>query len=520
VGEKLVAAVTRAEEDAEEARRDKDRAAATDAARRAARLERAVDARDLQAWLRPLESLKGGEDEEGQDQSQAVTDEEAERRRLPLSHLLPRRFLRAPAPVPCRERCGAEFCSSSCEAKAWSRWHCLLCPGNTRRRQQQPNKGNKGKAAAAATAPTAVVEAGVRVDRAAVARFLEHADGNNDIFRVAAQVVALLLVEADRLLLEAAAGGEETTPKAALARAALPFACAHRKPWWECVARPEDVEPGDEEAEFRAQLRSLAADSLALLSDALKPERKELAEALLGCSSSSSLSSSAAALDAYGSFVGMFELNNLALNVPPPLDAYVALLNGDELPSAKDEGGESDCEEEAGASSSSAAAAAAADPPAPTEAERDAAAALVAPLLDAMGDDLAGAGTQGTAFYALQSCCNHACAPAARAEGRARGDIALVALRDLAIGEELTISYLPLDDDDDGEEEDCEEEEEGDGGADEEEQAGDEEPSAPPPPPVVPMPLAERRAALRDYGFECACERCEAEELAEAVGNC
>jgi hypothetical protein len=133
-----------------------------------------------------------------------------------------------------------------------------------------------------------------------------------------------------------------------------------------------------------------------------------------------------------------------------------------------------------------------------------------------MGDDLAGAGTQGTAFYALQSCCNHACAPAARAEGRARGDVALVALRDLAIGEELTISYLPLDDDD-GEEE---EEDAEDGEEEEEEEAGEPSSAPPPPPPVVPMPLAERRAALRDYGFECACERCEAEELAEVVGNC
>ena len=30
-------------------------------------------------------------------------------------------------------------------------------------------------------------------------------------------------------------------------------------------------------------------------------------------------------------------------------------------------------------------------------------------------------------------------------------------------------------------------------------------------------PLAERREALADYGFVCACDKCSAEELAEEL---
>jgi len=614
VGEKLVAAVTRAAEDAGDARRAGDRASAADAARRSAALERSVDPRDLRAWLRPLPSLRasgranagasggegattanresdrgdengggGGGDENGGggesgggggDEDDPVSDGEAEGRRLPLSHLVPPRFLRAPAPVACRGRCGAEFCSRACEAGAWDRWHRLLCPGTWPRgdgggaagrgKARAGRRGGSGGAAAAK--PPAIVEAGVRVDRAAVARFLAHADEHNDIFRVAGQVVALLLVETDGLLLppppppqeKGPAGGERPpapapppppNPLAALSRAALPFAVAHRRPWWECVARPDDVSPGAEEAEFRAQLRSLAADSLALLAAALKPERPELAAALLSAGADDGEAggdgggAGGQGLAAYGSLVGMFELNNLALNVPPPLDAYVALLNGDDLPNDEEEEEEGNEREgasggqAAAAASSAAAAAAGPSPPLAAQAaagraqrasaaDRDAAAALVAPLLHAMGPQLAGEGTQGTAFYALQSCCNHACAPAARAEGRAAGDVALVAVRDLSPGEELAISYLPLDDEE-GEEGEEEEEDEAEGGGRRQGEgdeadggSGDEgEAPPPPPPPRVPQPLAERRAALRDYGFECACERCEAEELAEAVGG-
>ena len=42
---------------------------------------------------------------------------------------------------------------------------------------------------------------------------------------------------------------------------------------------------------------------------------------------------------------------------------------------------------------------------------------------------------QGTAFYALQSCANHSCAPLATAEGEASGEASILALGDIAAGQ-------------------------------------------------------------------------------------
>jgi hypothetical protein len=134
--------------------------------------------------------------------------------------------------------------------------------------------------------------------------------------------------------------------------------------------------------------------------------------------------------------------NNLALNIPSPAERYFGLpLDAEALP----------------------------DP-----AERAALARQQKPLRDALGDELE-ASIEGTAFYALQSCCNHACNPSAAAEGEPSGAAQIIALRDIPKGGEVTLSYVELD------------------GCD---------------------GFKERRAALRGYGFECACELCQADELA------
>jgi hypothetical protein len=219
---------------------------------------------------------------------------------------------------------------------------------------------------------------GVAVNRAKLGAFFEHADETNDIFRVAAQVIASTIVTADKLLQQAAADAAEgaeagaayanaisaasvgeriaarvVTPAdaaaaangqgaessaaaerdeqqeaaAAFARAAgaahsssdaqqvliaatspaqqqqlylqalqaafLPFAVGHKAPWWDVVAEQQeeaeqqrdsadgsdnssDSDSDSEEvdaAELRAQLKELAADSLALLRGGLQDSR-------------------------------------------------------------------------------------------------------------------------------------------------------------------------------------------------------------------------------------------------------
>lgn len=136
---------------------------------------------------------------------------------------------------------------------------------------------------------------------------------------------------------------------------------------------------------------------------------------------------------------------------------------------------------------------------------RSAAKAVTDPLLEALGDAYA-TPVDGTAFYALQSCANHSCAPSAHTlkvrrcrsgillkqlpcdmehrddrwwsdvQGREDVDGAAVvtAKRAIRAGEEITISYV-------------------------------DEVAA----------LAEREEALRDYGFTCQCSRCLSERSVE-----
>ena len=95
------------------------------------------------------------------------------------------------------------------------------------------------------------------------------------------------------------------------------------------------------------------------------------------------------------------------------------------------------------------------------------------PLLDSLGDSYAAA-CEGSCFYALQSCCNHSCAPNAHAFKRrgvdTDGSAVILAKEDIAAGGEVCLSYI------------------------------DEA-----------APYSERQTALRDYGFTCQCRRCAAE---------
>ncbi len=105
------------------------------------------------------------------------------------------------------------------------------------------------------------------------------------------------------------AGRERQQAQEALRAAWLPFALGWKKPWWEAVACPEDV---DDEEEFRGELRQLASESLSLLAQAVQaPAFPELFD-----------------LQVYGSVIGMFELNNLSLEVPSPVEDYFLLVDG------------------------------------------------------------------------------------------------------------------------------------------------------------------------------------------------
>lgn len=73
---------------------------------------------------------------------------------------------------------------------------------------------------------------------------------------------------------------------------------------------------------------------------------------------------------------------------------------------------------------------------------------------------------------------NHSCAPNAAADCLASGQVVISALKDIPAGAEVMLSYI------EGEEE---------------------------------ADLRERQLRLRDYGFDCCCERCQADQLAAGL---
>ncbi|KAG2444943.1 hypothetical protein HXX76_001679 [Chlamydomonas incerta] len=351
--------------------------------------------------------------------------------KLPLSE-----DFQLPPPVPCRRRCGEVFCGQACEAAAWEQFHCLLCtaPAPAEAAQAAGGAGPSTSAASAAAAATGQegeerredgggeeegqeeVVHGVRVDRRALAAFVEHAKDTNEIFILAAQVLASTLIRAARALESgeaeaavaagsSAAAGPSTSsssqqpqqqPSAAACRAALqagwrPYVYGWKRVWWEAVAVPEDV---DSEEEFREQLRALAADSLELLTAALHDSR--FGPDLL-------------TLEVFGSVVGLFELNNLGLSVGSPVEDFFLAVD----------------EEEEGP-------------------DKAAMCKLTGPLLDALDAEYA-TPCEATAFLALQSCINHSCDPNCTAACDSGDRTATVlAQRDIAAGDEVTLAYIDV----------------------------------------------------------------------------
>jgi len=242
--------------------------------------------------------------------------------------------------VPCLGDCLEVFCSAECAQAAWDGYHCLLCPVGRLQGGSAADPKGKGKAAAAPSSSNAVSTGrlkigcggsrgssskgkkagglrpeleeqlrGVRLRRGRLEAFLEHADESNDMFRLAAQVLAMTLVRADRELQRrqqastssgsggadgqvpphsAAGGAAAAAPPDgrrhnALQHAWLQFAVAEKAPYWKVVG----VEDGEDEEEVRASVKELTAESLALLRAAWVetawPELLDLEVGLLLC---------------------------------------------------------------------------------------------------------------------------------------------------------------------------------------------------------------------------------------------
>jgi hypothetical protein len=341
--------------------------------------------------------------------------------KLPCSEKFP-----LPFTVTCRNRpcCSAVYCSEECRDVSWHAHHSLLCPAAAKIESGEDSSPASTSSNNSTTKDPLFEE------------FYQHAEGTNDIFILAAQAVATVLLEADRQLQQ----NENESNWNALKKAWNPFSMGHKALWWECVALPSDV-PASEEDQFRNDMKELAEDSLNLFLEALKHRNSPLIDKFPAVLN----------LNIWGSLIGMFELNNLSMLVASPVPLWAQEVD--------------DIEDEL------------------TEKDKE---ALAAYKSIEENDGLQGIMESefewvclGNAFYSLQACLNHSCVPNARAFKREQdknGNAVILTVGKISPGEEITISYI--------------------------EEAED---------------LEERTEELRDYGFQCSCEKCEAERLAREL---
>ncbi|CAL5403501.1 unnamed protein product [Camellia sinensis] len=270
-------------------------------------------------------------------------------------------------PGGCRE---SYYCSKLCAEADWDLFHSLLCTGA---RSKSLNKE-------------------------ALLKFIQHANETNDIFLLAAKVVSFTILRYKKSkTANLEKEGKCTTDSCNLSlllEAWKPISMGYKRRWWECIALPDDVDC-HEETSFRMQIKELAFMSLQLLKAAIFDKE---CEPLFS-------------LEIYGHIIGMFELNNLDLVVPSPVEDYFLYI--DDLPHS----------------------------------DKKEAEITTRPVLDALGDDYSVC-CEGTAFFPLQSCMNHSCHPNAKAFKREEdrdGQATIIALRPISKGEEVTISYIEED---------------------------------------------------------------------------
>lgn len=297
----------------------------------------------------------------------------------------------------------------------------------------------------------------------------------NEIFLLVADVVATIAVRQETL-------GAESN----IQNACAPFSSFVQNPWWE-VAISQD---GDEAtASLREVLTGLVAESCGLLRRAIPGTDKFLTD------------------EYFAKIVGMFEQNNVGIRLTSPVALYFkqlldsrgksteeacellfplvsqvvqaiedAACFDDEDDEEEQEGKEQEEEEESEVDEYEDG-----DDDETKDTDSTSSGQLRQLIEEHDSEELSGYDVvfpplDGTALYSLICKMNHSCDPSCIIEYTIHPPYGLVAqvraLRSIAAGEELTQSYVDAS-----------------------------------------LPVEERQAALKDYGFQCYCSKCAAEQL-------
>ncbi|KAE9279437.1 hypothetical protein PF008_g28367 [Phytophthora fragariae] len=182
--------------------------------------------------------------------------------------------------------CGVVYCTETCKQIAYAQHHALLCPHSEEREN-------------------------------AMGQFLNHTLVTNEIFQLAAKVVSKIL-----LLFVA-------TQDMAKARQPVDMFC--KLPWWEVVTSEDDLEDGETLEQYCDKFRSLIAQTHEHFMGGLKENLQHLEAQgeLNGLSVDAVLSSCDEILtvDFFSCVVGMFEMNNISLEIDHPFHALGEALS-------------------------------------------------------------------------------------------------------------------------------------------------------------------------------------------------
>jgi hypothetical protein len=182
--------------------------------------------------------------------------------------------------------CGVVYCSDTCKQIAYAQHHALLCP----HAEERDND---------------------------MGRFLNHTLVTNEIFQLAAKVVVKIL-----LLFVA-------TQDMAQARQPVDMFC--KLPWWDVVTSEDDLEEGETLDEYREKFRSLISQTFDYFMAGLKENLAHLEAQgeLNGLSVDAVLSScdEILSVDFFSCVVGMFEMNNISMEIDHPFHALGEALS-------------------------------------------------------------------------------------------------------------------------------------------------------------------------------------------------
>ena len=199
--------------------------------------------------------------------------------------------------VPCSNRCGVLYCSEKCKNSAWKRSHSLVCSGG-RPRQAPPSSVSPMR------------------------DFLDFAATAKDLFSLGAQATATILLTA-REYLRTDYGiqdiSQPISPSNAawkcLLRAFSPFNIGEKEAWWE-VGPISPSMPPEQLPEQRQQMKTVAENAHDLLVRALRDRDPDLCDVF------------PAILDrrVWAALLGVLERHGLLMIVASPVPSWAATV--------------------------------------------------------------------------------------------------------------------------------------------------------------------------------------------------